>query len=126
MQSGTYYYRVRAENSLGSSSFTSAVSAIVSSVLSVDIKPDEFYLAQNYPNPCNPGTTISFSLPERSRAVLSIYNQLGQKVAELFNEEKPAGLNSIAWNAGNLSSGVYFYELKTEKSRAVKKLLLMK
>jgi uncharacterized protein (TIGR02145 family) len=86
----------------------------------------EYNLLQNYPNPFNPSTTISFSLPERSKVVLSIYNELGQKVAVLFNGEKTAGLNNVQWNANGFSSGVYFYVLSTENYRAIKKLLLMK
>ena len=88
--------------------------------------PNSIELLQNYPNPFNPTTTISFTLPERSLVVLSIYNELGQKVAELFNGDKPAGSHSIEWNAGKFVSGVYFYELKTDKFTLTKKLILMK
>ncbi|MBI2417886.1 MAG: T9SS type A sorting domain-containing protein [Ignavibacteriales bacterium] len=83
-------------------------------------------LLQNYPNPFNPSTTINFTLPEKAAVSLSIYNQLGQQVAVLLNEEKGAGNHMVTWNAGNIVSGVYFYELKTEKCRSVKKLLLLK
>jgi len=65
-------------------------------------------------------------LPEKSRVVLSIYNELGEKVAVLFNGGEEAGMHNIEWNASKFASGVYFYELKTEKYRAVKKLSLMK
>jgi uncharacterized protein (TIGR02145 family) len=88
--------------------------------------PKSIDLLQNFPNPFNPSTTISFTLPERTRVVLSIYNEIGEKVAVLFNGEEEAGLHNIVWNASKFVSGVYFYELKTEKYRAVKKLSLMK
>jgi hypothetical protein len=88
--------------------------------------PNSIELFQNYPNPFNPSTTISYTLPERSRVVLSIYNNLGEKVAVLFNGEEEAGMHNIVWNARKFVSGVYFYELKTEKYRAIKKLSLMK
>jgi uncharacterized protein (TIGR02145 family) len=88
--------------------------------------PKSFDLSQNFPNPFNPTTTISFSLPERANVILSIYNELGEKVAVLFNGEEEAGMHNIEWNASKFVSGVYFYELKTEKYRAVKKLSLMK
>jgi uncharacterized protein (TIGR02145 family) len=88
--------------------------------------PKSIDLLQNFPNPFNPSTTISFTLPERTYVTLSIYNQLGEKVAVLLNGEKAAGSHSIEWNAGKFASGVYFYELKTEKYQAVKKLILMK
>jgi len=91
-----------------------------------NINSRAFSLEQNYPNPFNPSTTISYTLPERLNASLTIYNQLGQKVDELFNDVKEAGSYSINWNASKLSSGTYFYELKTDKFREIKKLLLMK
>ena len=88
--------------------------------------PKSIDLLQNFPNPFNPSTTISFTLPERTRVVLSIYNEIGEKVAELFDGEKAAGYHSIEWNASKFVSGIYFYELKTEKITSVKKLILMK
>jgi uncharacterized protein (TIGR02145 family) len=88
--------------------------------------PKSINLLQNFPNPFNPSTTISFTLPERTRVVLSIYNEIGENVAELFNGEKAAGYHSIEWNASKFVSGIYFYELKTEKFTSVKKLILMK
>src|ERR1035437_3641327 len=88
--------------------------------------PNSIDLFQNYPNPFNPSTTISFTLPEQSRVVLSIYNELGEKVAVLFNGEQEAGMHNIEWNASKFVSGVYFYELKTGKFSSVKKLSLMK
>lgn len=88
--------------------------------------PVQYDLSQNYPNPFNPSTTIKFGLPEKANVTLTIYNQLGQKVAVLLNGEQDAGYHIVEWNAGNLVSGIYFYELKTEKFRSVKKLLLMK
>jgi hypothetical protein len=88
--------------------------------------PEKYSLSQNYPNPFNPSTTISFSLPERTNVVLSVYNQLGERVAVLFNGDSGAGMHNVSWNAGKFASGVYFYELKTEKFNSVKKLILMK
>jgi uncharacterized protein (TIGR02145 family) len=88
--------------------------------------PKSIDLLQNFPNPFNPSTTISFTLSERTRVVLSIYSEMGEKVAELFNGEKAAGYHSIEWNAGKFVSGIYFYELRTEKFTSVKKLILMK
>ena len=92
----------------------------------INLLPAEYVLSQNYPNPFNPTTTINFILPERSIVFLSFYNQLGEEVAVSLNSEKEAGSHIIEWNASNLPSGVYFYELKTEKYRAVKKLLYLK
>jgi hypothetical protein len=88
--------------------------------------PDEYTLYQNYPNPFNPSTTIKFGLPENSKVVITIYNQLGEKIAVLAEKDFEAGYHIVTWNASDLASGLYFYELKTEAFSAVKKLLLMK
>jgi uncharacterized protein (TIGR02145 family) len=88
--------------------------------------PKSIDLLQNFPNPFNPSTTISFTLPERARVVLSIFNEIGEKVEVLFNGDEEAGVHHIEWNASKFVSGVYFYELKTEKFTSVKKLILMK
>jgi len=93
---------------------------------------NSFSLSQNYPNPFNPSTTIIYSLPTESEVKLKIVNLLGQEVAVLVNEPKHPGQYETKWDAGNLSSGVYFYVLEAEslegnKSfRQVKKLLLLK
>jgi hypothetical protein len=92
---------------------------------------DEFSLGENYPNPFNPETEISFSLPERTQVSLVIYNILGEKVKTLVNETMDAGTHSVCWNsrdeAGNsVASGVYFYRLKTESFDQTRKMVLMK
>ncbi len=117
--SGKYNYRLKMVDNDGTFKYSTAIEANIS-------EPYKFALEQNFPNPFNPSTTISFTLPLISRVVLSIYNELGQKVAELFNGEKAAGSHSIEWNAGDFNSGIYFYELKTEKYSLTKKLILMK
>lgn len=88
--------------------------------------PTVFSLNQNYPNPFNPTTTISFGIPERVNVNLSVYNQLGQKVAELVNGEMSPGMHTVNFNASNLASGIYFYEIKAGQFQSVKKLMLMK
>lgn len=89
-------------------------------------KVDSYTLAQNYPNPFNPSTTITYSLPERTYLTLSVYNQLGQKVATLFSGDKEAGQYNVTWDAGNMTSGVYVCTLQAAKFSASKKLLLVK
>ena len=82
---------------------------------------------QNYPNPFNPNTVIEFSLPENvSNVRLSIYNALGEKVAELINTELVAGKYSYQWNAQNEATGIYIYELRTDNFVSVKKMILVK
>ncbi|MDZ7624278.1 MAG: T9SS type A sorting domain-containing protein [Ignavibacteriaceae bacterium] len=86
-----------------------------------------YALEQNYPNPFNPSTVIEFSLPEDVANVkLSIYNALGEKVAELVNTALTAGKYQYQWNAVNVATGIYIYELRTEKFNAIKKMILLK
>lgn len=93
---------------------------------------DHEILYSNYPNPFNPTTTISFSIPADSKVGVSIYNIKGQKVKTLVNDELEKGLHKIIWdstdNSGkSVSSGVYFYKLNVNgKDKAVRKCLLLK
>lgn len=79
--------------------------------------PDRYALLQNYPNPFNPSTTISFALPVQSRVTITIYNLLGQRVAELINDELERGYHAVRWNAG-AASGVYFCRMEATPSGA--------
>ena len=93
---------------------------------------EEIFLHNNYPNPFNPNTTISFALPEESKVNLTIYNIKGQKVRSLVNEEMNRGIHRKVWNGKDssgkvVSSGVYFYKLSVNgKTNAIKKCLLVK
>ena len=85
----------------------------------------------NFPNPFNPTTTITYELPTRSDVEISIYNTKGQKVKQLVNDLIPEGRHSVVWNGkdenGNsVSSGVYFYKVRTEQAQATKKILMLK
>jgi len=97
-----------------------------------DIVPTEFSLANNYPNPFNPTTTISFSIPKQLDVGLNIYNVIGQLVANVAKGRLDAGIHNVQWNGrdhnGNvLPSGLYFYELVGGKQfRKVKKMTLVK
>lgn len=86
----------------------------------------EFKLDQSYPNPFNPSTTINFTIPNASFVTLKIFDINGREAATILKKEMPAGNHSIKWNAGNLSSGVYFYRLDAGNFTATKKLLLLK
>ena len=77
-----------------------------------------FKLSQNYPNPFNPVTTIEYSIPQTSKVTLTLFNILGEKIQILANEEKPAGKYTVHFNASDLSSGVYFYQLKRDSEFA--------
>ncbi len=94
--------------------------------------PDNKIFINNYPNPFNPATTISFSIPEESHAEISIYNIKGQKIKQLHSDQLSADRHSVVWDGRDdsgkpVSSGVYFYKLEANgKTEAVKKCLLLK
>ena len=83
-------------------------------------------LNQNYPNPFNPQTTISYSLSNPSEVSLSIYNIKGELIETLVNKNQQAGDYSVVWNAENVSSGIYLYQIKTENSIETKKCVIIK
>jgi len=87
--------------------------------------PDEIQLS-NYPNPFNRGTVIDYQLPIRSSIELSIYNILGHKICTLADEVQNAGQHSVHFNADQLSSGVYFYRIKTNRFERIRKMSLQK
>ncbi len=88
--------------------------------------PSDFTLSQNYPNPFNPSTSISFSIPAGSKVKLIVFNAAGQQVAELVNENLSAGTYEYQFNAGKLTSGIYFYRLTTDQFTDTKKMILVK
>lgn len=110
---------------------TSTYSEIVE--VEIDL-PEQFVLEQNYPNPFNPSTKIKYSIPsivttevKQSQFVdLSVYDVLGNEVAKLVNEERPAGSYEVEFNAGNFPSGVYYYQLKAGEFISTKKMILLK
>jgi hypothetical protein len=87
---------------------------------------DDFRLDQNYPNPFNPSTTIHFLVQSSEFVTLKVFDVLGNEVATLVNEEKPAGSYEVNFKASNLSSGVYLYKLQAGSFIETKKMLLMK
>jgi hypothetical protein len=90
------------------------------------IYPTRFVLEQNYPNPFNPTTVIEFALPKQAAVKLSVYNILGEKVAELVNGTLSAGYHSVSFNASDLSSGIYIYKITAGNFVSVKKMMLLK
>ncbi|MBU0472570.1 MAG: T9SS type A sorting domain-containing protein [Bacteroidetes bacterium] len=85
-----------------------------------------YKLSQNHPNPFNPTTEISFTIPQASKVNITIYNALGQAVAEVANREFNAGNHSLNFNAANLTSGIYFYRLESAEFSQTMKMILMK
>ena len=93
--------------------------------------PKTFALFQNQPNPFNPDTKISYSLPQPCHVSLIIYNLLGQKVRTLFNDHQEAGMQTLTWDGrgddgAQLSSGIYFYRLQAGEFTQTKKMSLLK
>jgi subtilisin-like proprotein convertase family protein len=88
--------------------------------------PESHMLSQNYPNPFNPVTNIKFQVPQAGNVTLKVYNTAGKEVATLVNERKAPGVYLVDFNAGSLSSGVYFYRLQTESFVETKKMVLIK
>jgi hypothetical protein len=88
--------------------------------------PTVFSLAQNFPNPFNPTTTINYQLQKAGSVSLKVYDMLGREAATLVNEEKTAGYYSATFDASRLSSGTYMYRLHAGSFIEVKKLVLLK
>ncbi|MBI3189881.1 MAG: T9SS type A sorting domain-containing protein, partial [Ignavibacteriales bacterium] len=88
--------------------------------------PEHFMLYQNFPNPFNPTTVISYQLPVDSWVRLKVYNMLGQEVATLMDEVQDAGYKRVEWNAERLPSGVYFSRMIAGEFKDTKKLILMR
>lgn len=86
----------------------------------------DFHLMQNYPNPFNPSTKIRYSVPHTSLVHIKVYDVLGNEIETLVDEYKSAGTYEITWNAENLPSGLYFYQLKAGEFIQTKKMILLK
>ena len=108
-----------------------------SKIIEIDLgSPQKFQLSQNYPNPFNPSTTISFSLPQSGNVKLTVYNILGEQVAELVNGFKEAGVHTVNFSAkggsafgGNsnaLQSGLYIYRIEANGFVQSRKMTLVK
>jgi hypothetical protein len=88
--------------------------------------PQKYVLYQNYPNPFNPNTKISWQMPEAGFVTIVIYDVLGRQIKILVNEYKQPGIHEITFNADELSSGVYYYQLKTDNYTSTNKMMVMK
>jgi hypothetical protein len=116
---GTFTYRLKQIDFNGMYEYSNEIEVTVNA-------PDKYSLNQNYPNPFNPGTSIEFQLPQKSFVTLKVYNILGVEIATLVNEEKPAGIHKINFNASELSSGMYIYKISAGKFEKTMKMLLLK
>ncbi|MBN2103558.1 T9SS type A sorting domain-containing protein [bacterium] len=88
--------------------------------------PNEFALGQNYPNPFNSSTKIGFSIPKKSRVMLTVFDITGRSVARLLDEIKDAGHDSVRFDGSNLSSGLYVVRLQIADKTLARKMILIK
>lgn len=88
--------------------------------------PADYNLEQNFPNPFNPSTQISYSLPTASNVRLDVYNTVGQIARTLVDQSQSAGIHTVTFNADGLPSGIYFYRIVAGKYTSTKKLVIMK
>jgi hypothetical protein len=122
-----YQYRLKQIDFDGSSSYSEIVEVEINSQI-------QFTLEQNYPNPFNPSTKIKYSIPndiasganQSQLVILKVYDVLGNEIATLINEEKKSGEYEVEFNAGQIPSGIYFYQLMAGSFGETKKMLLIK
>lgn len=126
-----YFYRVKGFNVNIASAYSNEVNVTLTNIAEEGIIPKNFVLYQNYPNPFNPTTTIKFAVPTESLVNISIYDINGTNIATVVNEIKSAGYFTTSWdgknnNGTNVSSGIYFYTIRTKNFTHTKKMLLIK
>ncbi|MDR3666052.1 MAG: FISUMP domain-containing protein [Ignavibacteriaceae bacterium] len=119
VNSGNYNYRLRIFDVNGTYKYSSIIDLEMES-------PAKFSLAQNYPNPWNPTTTIRYQLPINTLVTIKIFDVLGKEIITLVNEAKPAGTYEVTLNSKNISSGIYYYQMRSGNFCETKKLILIK
>ena len=131
---GKYFYRLKQIDHDGTYNYSEMIE------IDYNYLPTNFSLFQNYPNPFNPSTKIKFTVPAGTQRTVSVqlkvYDVLGNEVATLLNEEKPAGIYEIEFsaiggstsggNAYTITSGIYFYKLTAGNFAETKKMILIK
>ena len=106
--------------------FDSAHGMITNGTTVEEKNPSLFKVNQNTPNPFNPSTTISYTVPEKGNISVEIFNVAGQKIKTLVNGYMSAGEHSIRWDASGCSAGVYFYKVKAGKFERTMKMTLVR
>ena len=125
--SGVWWYRLKQIDLDGTTSYCDPARVeIMTEVKREEEIPTVFSLAQNYPNPWNPTTTIRYGLPHDSRVELEVYNVLGQRVALIVNAQQRRGCHQVVLNSDGLASGTYFYRLHADDFVQMRKLILLR
>jgi plastocyanin len=121
--SGTYNYECTRHASMG---MTGAINVSLTGIKELNQIINDYRLNQNYPNPFNPSTKISFSIPKEGNVTLKVFDINGKEVATLINQRMNAGTFETDFNAQNVSSGIYYYRIKSEDFTDTKKMVVMK
>jgi hypothetical protein len=119
VSSGNYNYRLKIVDLDGSFKYSSIINAEI-------IAPSKFELSNAYPNPWNPTTTIRYQVPINILVTIKLFDALGKEVITLVNEIRPAGSYEVTLNGKNLSSGIYYYQMKAGSFIETKKIILIK
>ena len=119
-QTGIYIYRLKQVDLDGTFEYSNEI------MVNVIALPGQYALAQNYPNPFNPTTSIEYVIPQAGFVNLSVFNLLGERVAELVNEIMESGNHTIVFDASKFSSGTYIYTLSVNGNVVTKKMTLIK
>ncbi|MBK8981830.1 MAG: T9SS type A sorting domain-containing protein [Ignavibacteria bacterium] len=120
LSTGNYNYRLKQIDFNGNFEYFNLSNEVIVGI------PAKFDLSQNYPNPFNPSTTINYDLPIDGIVSIKLFDVSGKEVASIVNEVKTAGYYSVNFNAGNLSSGVYFYTITAGSFAETKKMALIR
>ncbi len=133
LEDGTYYWKVLAYDTdslltWGSNSDEEPweIQVSTTNLSGTRTLPQKYCLYANCPNPFNPTTTIQYDIPKASQVTLTIINMNGQVVERLVNQKQEPGFYSVQWDARNVSTGVYFYQIQADGFQQVKKMLLIK
>ena len=120
LPSGKYNYRLKQIDYNGNYEYFSLNSDVIIAT------PKNFFLGQNYPNPFNPSTVINYNIPQNSYVKIKLYDNTGREVLTLLSEFISAGYYTINFNASDLASGIYFYNINAGEYTATKKMMLVR
>jgi hypothetical protein len=120
LNTGNYSYRLKQIDFNGNYKYFDLSNEVIIGT------PTKYALSQNFPNPFNPSTSISYEIPATNFVSLKIYDMMGKEVASLVNGNQEAGFYTVKFDASKLSSGIYFYKLQSNDFTATKKLMLLK